>query len=289
MSNIENQTESVTTDSTPEQITHYSDAAAAADVIRFYKPNFTPKFVFILGSGLGAFSEQLEDRTTIPYYKLPSFPPCNIKGHAGSLHLGTLNGVPIACLEGRAHIYETTKHVCKTFVRTFKLLGAETIIATNAVGSLRPEVVPGSLVLITDHINFQFTSVLAGANDEEFGERFVPMGDAYDLELRDKFLSCAKKINLDLHEGVYLGAAGPCFETPAEIRAFKTLGADVVGMSLIPETIISRHCGMKVACVSVVTNLAEGISDIKLSHAQTLEGAKLGIGKLIKLLTAFCN
>ena len=259
----------------------------AATIIKQSKPDFTPKIGIILGSGLGPLAQQIEDATTIPYTQLPGFPKCAVAGHGGNLHLGMLRGTPVVCLEGRAHVYEGNIEVIKTLIRTLKLLGCELLIATNAAGSLRKEVGTGSLMLITDHINFQFTNPLIGPNDEKFGERFVAMENVYDLDLRKKLSTIAQRLNIELPEGVYLAVSGPSFETPAEIHAFRTLGADAVGMSTIPEAIIARHCGLKVLAISAITNLAAGMNPETLSHEQTLRAAKLSVDKLITLLLTF--
>lgn len=157
-------------------------------------------------------------------------------------------------------------------VRTLKLLGCETWLATNAAGSLRENLKPGSLVLVKDHINFQFNNALVGPNEDDFGSRFVSMEDAYDPILRTKFLQIVDHLSINLPEGVYIGVLGPAFETPAEIKAYRLLGADVVGMSTIPEVVIARHCGMRVAVISVVSNFAAGMTEEKVTHEQTLRG-----------------
>jgi xanthosine phosphorylase len=262
-------------------------AHKATEIIKQFKPNFTPKIGIILGSGLGSLAQQIEDATTIPYEQLPGFPKCEVAGHSGKLHFGILRGTPVACLEGRVHVYEGNIEAIKTLIRTLKLIGCELLINTNAAGSLRKEVGTGSLMLITDHINFQFVNPLTGSNDDEFGERFVPMENAYDQELRKKILTIAKRINIELPEGIYIGTSGPSFETPAEIRAFRILGADAVGMSTISDVIIARHCGLKVLAIAAITNLAAGMNPEPLSHEQTLRAAKLSVDKLITLLLAF--
>ena len=259
-------------------------------MIKEIMPGFKPKIGMILGSGLGEISDQIKDAVIINYDKLPGFSLTHIAGHASRLHLGMLKGVPVMCFEGRAHTYEGVQEaiaVLRTIIRTLKLLGGEILLTTNAVGSLRADVVPGHLVLIKDHINFMFSNPLIGRNDDEFGKRFVSLDDAYDPELRQKFLAIAKRKNLPLTEGVYLATSGPSFETHAEIRAYKILGADTVGMSTVPEIIIARHCGLRTAAVSAVVNLAAGMSAEKLSHEGTLKGAKLAVDHLVNLFLAF--
>lgn len=252
-------------------------------------PNFQPKIGMILGSGLGALSAQIEKVASIPYTELPNFCAYAIAGHAARLHLGYLNGVAVACLEGRTHFYEgqIAVDIIKTQIRTLKLLGCEMLLTTNAVGSLLTDVPPGSVMLVKDQINMIFGNPLIGKNDEEFGPRFVSMDNAYDADLRKQMLKVAENIGIYLKEGVYLASSGPTFETPAEIRAFKVMGADIIGMSTVPETIVARHCGLKVLTVSAITNFASGLSDEILSHEGTLKGASLAIEKLVKLFLAF--
>lgn len=263
-------------------------AQQALAVIRQKAPNFKAKVGIILGSGLGAFADNIQDAIQISYADLPGFSTCTVAGHKGILHLGYINGVPVACLQGRAHYYEgVTPDAIKTLVRTLHLLGCENLLITNASGSLRLDVMPGSVVLITDHINFQGTNPLAGKNDEEFGPRFLGMDDTYDLALREKMKAVAVDLDIPLPEGVYISVLGPAFETPAEIRAFKLLGADLVGMSTVPEVIVARHCGMKVVALAAVSNLAAGLSKEKLSHELTLSGAKLAADNLTKIVLGF--
>ena len=260
----------------------------AAEVIKARKPGFAPRAALILGSGLGVLAEQMLDAVSISYADLPGFPISTVHGHAGELVLGTLAGVPVVCMKGRGHFYEGYgANVMTSAVRTFKLIGCEMLLVTNAAGSLRPEVDAGSVVVLNDHINLLPGSPMAGPNDERFGPRFFSMSNAYDAEIREQVKLVAAEKGITLHEGVYLAAAGPHFETVAEIRAFKTLGADVVGMSLIPEVIAARHCGLKVAAVSAITNLAEGLSPFALSHEQTLKYAAVAAQDMVKLIHAF--
>jgi len=260
----------------------------AADVIRARKPGFEPRVAMILGSGLGVLAEQMLDAVSISYADLPGFPISTVHGHAGELVLGTLAGVPVVCMKGRGHFYEGYgAHVMTSAVRTFKLLGCEMLLVTNAAGSLRPEVDAGSVVVLTDHINLLPGSPMAGPNDDRFGPRFFSMANAYDADLRALVKETAAAKNITLAEGVYLAAPGPNFETAAEIRAFKTLGADVVGMSVVPEVISARHCGLKVVGVSAITNLAEGLSPFPLSHEQTLKYAAIAAKDLVALIHSF--
>ena len=260
----------------------------AAEIIRAHKPGFEPRVAMILGSGLGVLAEQMADAVSISYSELPGFPISTVHGHAGELVLGTLAGVPVVCMKGRGHFYEGYgAHVMTSAVRTFKLLGCEMLLVTNAAGSLRPEVDAGSVVVLSDHINLLPGSPMAGPNDDRFGPRFFSMANAYDADLRELVKATAAEKNITLAEGVYLAAPGPNFETAAEIRAFKTLGADVVGMSVVPEVISARHCGLKVVGVSAITNLAEGLSPFPLSHEQTLKYAAVAAKDLVTLIHSF--
>ncbi len=265
-----------------------AEAREAAAIIAARAPGFKPTAGLILGSGLGGLGDQITDAHAISYADLPGFPEPSVEGHAGRLILGTLGGIRVACLQGRVHLYEGhPPQVVQTLVRTLKVAGCETLIVTNAAGSLRSDVEAGSLMLISDHINMQPMNPLTGPNDDSFGPRFPPMSGAYDKNLRDKFKVVAAQLGITLHEGVFVALLGPYFETPAEIRAFKVLGADSVGMSVVPEVIVARHCGMRVAAISVLTNLAAGLSYEELSHEQTLHYANLAAGDLSRLIVAF--
>ncbi|MFV9988974.1 MAG: purine-nucleoside phosphorylase [Coxiella endosymbiont of Dermacentor nuttalli] len=256
--------------------------------IRYHAPDFRPRLAIVLGSGLGELTNQIEEPIIISYHQLPGFHKPKIEGHAGNLYLGKIKGIPVACLRGRTHYYEgVDNNPIKTMVRTFKLMGCEAWLATNASGSLREDIKPGSLVLIKDHINFQFNNALVGPNEDDFGPRFVGMEDTYDPILRIKFSKIAAQLSINLPEGVYIGVLGPAFETPAEIKAYRILGADVVGMSTIPEVIIARHCGMRVAVISVVSNFASGMMEEKTTHEQTLRGVKLATKNLTRLVLTF--
>jgi xanthosine phosphorylase len=261
----------------------------AASIVRSRMPaGFAPRAALILGSGLGVLADQMTDVVTIGFDELPGFPISTVHGHAGQMVLGSLAGVPVVCLKGRGHFYEGYGlGVMTSAVRTLKLLGCEFLFVTNAAGSLRAEVDAGSLVALNDHINFLPGSPMIGPNDERFGPRFFSMANAYDADLRKQLQDTAAAQNITLHEGVYIAYSGPNFETPAEIRAFTRLGADVVGMSVVPEVVPARHCGLKVVGVSVVTNLAEGLSPFPLSHEQTLKYAAVGAESLVKLIQAF--
>jgi xanthosine phosphorylase len=262
----------------------------AVEIIRARKPGFTPRVAMILGSGLGVLAEQMQDAVTISFDQLPGFPISTVHGHAGELILGTLSGVDVVCMKGRGHFYEGYgMGVMTSAVRTLKLLGCEMLFATNAAGSLRADVDAGSLVAITDHINLLPGTPMIGPNDERFGPRFFSMANAYDSEIRDQVLATAADKGIKLHQGVFVAYPGPNFETAAEIRMMAKMGADVVGMSVVPEVVSARHCGLKVACVSVITNLAEGMSPFPLSHEQTLKYAAIGAKDLVALILAFLD
>jgi xanthosine phosphorylase len=247
-----------------------------------------PRVGVVLGSGLGAVGGAVTDPVMVSYEDLPGFPRPTVQGHAGRAVLGRIAGVPVAVLQGRAHLYEGGPvDALRVPVRALKAAGAEILILTNAAGSLRPDVGPGRLMAITDHINLTGTNVLIGPNDDAVGPRFPPMRDAYDPALLGQLRAAAQTLEIPLAEGVYLAVSGPAFETPAEIRAFATLGADAVGMSTVHETTVARHCGLRVLAVSAITNLAEGMSEVPLSHEQTLRDGERAAGDLSRLLLGF--
>jgi xanthosine phosphorylase len=263
---------------------------AAAGLVRSKLPEGAPapRAALVLGSGLGAVADAVADAVRIAYADLPGFPVGSVAGHAGQLVVGELEGVPVAVLQGRAHLYEGVDPAAIAVpVRTVRALGAELILLTNAAGSLRREVGPGRLMAITDHINMTGRNPLTGPNDDALGERFVGMGRAYDPELLDRLRAAAGKAGVELAEGVYLAVPGPSFETAAEIRVFGILGADAVGMSTVLETIAARHCGLRVAAVSAITNLAEGMSAEVLSHEGTLHAAGRAAADLERVLRHF--
>src|ERR1700760_1849908 len=247
-----------------------------------------PRVGVVLGSGLGAVADAVIDPVVIGYEDLPGFPRPTVQGHAGHAVLGRISGVPVAVLQGRAHLYEGGPiDALRVPVRALRAAGAEILVLTNAAGSLRPEVGPGRLMAITDHINLTGVNVLVGPNDDAIGPRFPPMGDAYDPALLSQLRDVARELEVDLAEGVYLAVSGPSFETAAEIRAFARMGADAAARPTVHETPVARHCGLRVVAVSAITNLAEGMSDVPLSHEQTLADADRASGDLIRLLRAF--
>ena len=241
----------------------------------------------MLGSGLGAFADDLVSAVRIPYHKIPGFPRSTIEGHAGFLVIGRMAGTPVAVMQGRVHLYEgySAKEVVFP-MRVLGRLGIRSVILTNAAGAINLEYSQGAIVVIRDHINLQGANPLTGPNDDRFGVRFPDMTHVYWKPYRDIALSEAKGLGLGAHEGVYAALAGPSFETPAEIRYFKTIGADLVGMSTVPEAIVARQMGIRVLGVSCVTNLAAGISDRELSHAEVMETGERVRGEFVALLRA---
>lgn len=267
-----------------------SNAHQAAKLISQRLPAFRPTIGIVLGSGLGGFADQLESPVVIHYNELPGFPHMTVQGHTGNLILGYLGGVGVVCLQGRAHAYEGTDHdVVKTYVRTLRLLGCEYFLATNASGSLREEVGPGELMLITDHINMQAGNPLIGPNDDEFGPRFVPLDNAYDKTMRKALLKAAHQDGITLYQGVYLAVSGPNYETAAEINAFRMWGADAVGMSTVPEVLVATHCGMKVAVIATITNHATGLATTSHSHDSVIETAAKASQRLSHLVKTFVS
>lgn len=247
-----------------------------------------PTVGLVLGSGLGEFADRLDAARAFDYADLPGFPQPGVEGHSGRLVAGRVNGTDVACLQGRVHVYEGQPfQAMQTPIRTLKQIGCETLVVTNAAGSLMTDVSPGDLMMITDHINLLGGNPLMGDNDDRFGPRFFAMDGAYDAGLQTLMRQAAGEQGITLWEGTYLAYTGPSFETPAEIRAFRTWGADAVGMSTAPEVILARHCGMRVAGLSILTNLAAGLSDTELSHAQTLHYAALAAQNVERLLHAF--
>ncbi len=254
-------------------------------VLRQRAAGLEPRIAVVLGSGLGALAEALESPVVVPYRQLPGFPTPTVPGHAGRVLVGRLEGVPVLLLQGRSHFYETgNSNGMETPLRTVQAFGCDQLVLTNAAGSLRPEVGPGGLMLISDHIGIGMPGPLIGCRDPG---RFVDLAEAYDPLLRDDFKRAARTCGLTLHQGVYMWFAGPNFETPAEIRAARSLGADAVGMSTVAEVIIARFLGIRVAAVSVITNLAAGLSDLALSHEQTLAAAQQAGHDFGRLLRTF--
>ncbi|WP_061281969.1 xanthosine phosphorylase [Kluyvera cryocrescens] len=260
----------------------------AVEILRAAKPGFSPRIALILGSGLGALADDMDDKTMLSYEDLPGFPVSTVIGHAGEIVMGTLHGVPLICMKGRGHFYEGVgMGIMTQAVRTFKLLGCEFMFCTNAAGSLNPAIPAGSLVALNDHINTMPSTPMVGPNDDRFGPRFFSLANAYDKALRARLHQTAKGLEIALHEGVFVSYPGPNFETAAEIHMMQRMGGDVVGMSVVPEVIAARHCGLKVLAVSAITNMAEGLSDVELSHEQTLKCAAMVTGDFIRLIGQF--
>ena len=256
---------------------------AAALEARFGKS--FPKDVIVLGSGLGRLAEKLSGAVRVPYGDIPGFSRSTVSGHSGNLIVGAAAGKPVALMQGRLHAYEGhSREAIATPIRILRRAGAERLILTNAAGGLKPEMTPGTLMAIEDHINLSGFNPLIGPNDDSIGPRFPDMTGAYDPALRAKLSEAAWAEGIELKSGVYIFTTGPNFETAAEIRMYAALGADAVGMSTVPECLVARHCGMKVAGVSVVTNLAAGIAAKPLSHEETLSEAGRAAERLERLL-----
>jgi xanthosine phosphorylase len=260
----------------------------AMQIIHNHAPNFQAKIGMILGSGLSSVANEITQAITIPYQSIPGLQVGRVSGHPSLLVLGRMNGIPVICLKGRLHLYEGISYeMLQILIRIIKHLGCEILIVTGASGSLRQEVGPGELVAINDHINLQPGNPLIGPNDESIGPRFVSLENAYDRDLRASLIKVGGDLGFPMTEGVYLSTIGPVFETPAEIRAFRTLGADTVGMSVVPEVILARHCGMRVVGISAITNLAVGLSPEKVTHEVTLSASERLGRNLAKLIPAF--
>lgn len=250
--------------------------------------NRRPKTAIILGSGLGPVGEEIKNSVIIKYEDIEGFPKSSVSGHVGRLIVGELEGKEVLCMQGRIHLYEG--HSPKSIdiiIKSFKEIGIESLIVTNVAGSLDTNMPAGSLMLISDHINFSGQNPLVGVNDDRSGPRFPDMSDAYNAEIRKKVKNIAKKENIKLYEGVYLMVMGPNFETSAEIRAFRIWGADAVGMSTVPEVLSAVHSNMKVLGLSVITNLGTGLRTGFQSHEETLNEGKKASENLIKLIKSY--
>lgn len=246
-----------------------------------------PRLAVVLGSGLGAFANELSNRTEVPYGEIPGWPPSTAVGHAGKLVLGTLEGVEVAVMAGRAHLYEGCTPAQVTFgVRTLGALGVKGFVFTNAAGGINLSYSQGALVLISDHINLQGVNPLVGPNDDSLGPRFPDMSDAYSKAWRATAKAVAAELGINMPEGVYAAMLGPSYETPAEIRYLRAIGADLVGMSTVPEVIAANHMGLKCLAISCVTNMAAGILDQKISHEEVLETGERVRGTLVRFLKA---
>jgi purine-nucleoside phosphorylase len=256
---------------------------AAAAIRERIKVN--PRVAIVLGSGLGSFADRIEDPVAIPYTAIPHFPQPTVEGHSGRLVVGAVAGAPIMVMQGRVHAYEGYTPEEVTFpVRVLGRLGITTLVVTNAAGGVRLDLQQGQLVLLSDHINLTGRSPVVGPNNERLGQRFFDMTDAYAKRLRLLAHAAAKRQGISLPEGVYLGLSGPSFETPAEIRAFRGWGADLVGMSTVHEVIVARHMGIEVLGISCVTNMAAGILDQPINHEEVMETGARAQHDLTKLL-----
>lgn len=273
---------------TPNQAAEASSEKDASQIVADFLDQHikeAPQIGLILGSGLGVLADELEQPTKIPFDQIPGFPVSTVEGHAGQLVLGMLEGKQVLALQGRFHYYEGYPLEQVTLpVRMMKRLGIETLIVTNAAGGIQTEFNAGDLMLITDHINFTGRNPLIGPNDPSLGVRFPDMSQAYTPALQQIALAVAKRNQIPLKQGVYAGVVGPTYETPAEVRMLRVLGADAVGMSTVPEVIAAAHCGLKVLGISCITNMASGILDQPLSHAEVMETAEVAKEQFLKLV-----
>ncbi|HEY0565660.1 MAG TPA: purine-nucleoside phosphorylase [Terriglobales bacterium] len=262
----------------------FERAERAAEYIRS-KTALRSHIAIVLGSGLGAFADELKDATKIPYADIPGFPRSTAEGHVGRLVVGTVDGLAIAAMQGRVHLYEGHSLEDVTFpMRVFGRLGIRAAILTNAAGGIGSDMVPGCLMVLSDHINLQGTNPLVGANDARFGVRFPDMADAYAEKYRSVALSKGRKLGIPMYEGVYAALTGPSYETAAEIRMLRTLGADAVGMSTVPEVIVARHMGIKCLAISCITNVHGGLKSEKLTHEEVLDIGNRVRGQFVALI-----
>jgi purine-nucleoside phosphorylase len=267
----------------PTDFTHAEHAAK----FLLSQTQLRPKIGLVLGSGLGGFADELSGATRVPYGNIPFFPRSTAVGHAGQMVIGTTAGIPVAAMQGRVHLYEgySAQEVAYP-MRVFDQMDVHAVILTNAAGGINLEYKQGALVVITDHLNLQGQNPLAGPNDDRYGPRFPDMSQAYWKPYRETALQAAKRLGKTLYQGVYAGLLGPSYETPAEIRYLRTIGADLVGMSTIPEVIAARHMGVKVLAISCVTNMAAGILDQPITHDEVLETGERVKGDFLALLQA---
>jgi purine-nucleoside phosphorylase len=262
----------------------FERAGLAAEFI-FSQTSLRPEIALVLGSGLGAFADEFSGATKIPYAEIPHFPRSTAIGHAGNLVIGKVGAIPVAGMQGRVHLYEgySVKDVAFP-IRVFARMGVKAVVLTNAAGGIKREFVQGKLVVIKDHINLQSTNPLSGPNDQRFGVRFPDMTAAYDRRFREMTVGEGNRMGIGMYEGVYAALPGPSYETPAEIRYLRAIGADLVGMSTVPEVIAARHSGIRVLGISCVTNAAAGILDQPLDHKEVLETAERVKSQFIGLL-----
>ena len=248
----------------------YERAEHATRVIRA-RVSVEPRIALVLGSGLGSFADDFEEAVRIPYEEVPGFVRSTAQGHAGQLVIGKIESVPVLAMQGRVHYYEGYSLEEVTFpVRTFGLLGVKTLVLTNAAGGINVQLTQGALMVISDHVNLMGVNPLRGPNDERFGPRFPDMSAVYAPELQELAIDEARGIGVEVRRGIYGGLSGPSYETPAEIHLLRTLGADAVGMSTVPEAIVARHMGLEVLGISCITNMAAGISDEPINHEEVM-------------------
>jgi purine-nucleoside phosphorylase len=266
----------------------YEQVQETVQVIRQRAGGLTPRVGIILGSGLGAFADGFERKTIIPYQDLPHFPHSSVPGHAGRMVLGLVGGEPVVAMQGRVHSYEGYSPMQVAFpARVLCALGIRALGVTNAAGGVNTQFIPGDLMAITDHINLSGWNALTGPNDDRLGPRFPDMSRAYAPRLRELLLESSQRTQVSLRQGVYAMVAGPSYETPAEIRMLRTLGADAVGMSTVPEVVAAGHMGVPVVGISCITNLAAGVGDKPLTHDEVAETANRVAGIFSRLLTDF--
>ena len=264
----------------------FANSEAAAKFLLSQSP-LRPKIGLVLGSGLGGFADDFTDATRIPYANIPFFPRSTAVGHAGQLVVGKVDGIPLAAMQGRVHLYEGLSAKAVTFpMRVFGRMNIRAVIFTNAAGGVNLKYKQGALVVLTDHINLQGQNPLVGPNDERCGARFPDMTHAYSDSYRQIALKAAERLGKTLYQGVYAAMLGPSYETPAEIRYLRTIGADLVGMSTVPEVITARHMGVQVLAISCVTNMAAGILDQPISHDEVQETGERVKGDFEALLRA---
>ena len=262
--------------------THIEEAAA---YIRA-RTKLVPQVGIVLGTGLGDFASALQSPVVIPYRDIPHFPVSGVESHAGELHIGTLAERPVAIMKGRVHFYEGYSMQQVAFpIRVFKAIGCMTVVLTNAVGGMNPNMPAGTIVVTTDHINLMGANPLVGPNDERLGPRFPDMSEAWDRGMADLAERCCREAGATVRRGVYIGLSGPSYETPAEIRMARLLGADAVGMSTVPEAIAARHAGMRVVGISCITNHAAGVTSARLDHSEVLATGERVRGVLCDALT----
>ena len=246
---------------------------------------YSPKVALILGSGLGALADEIKDPIKLRYHEIPAFKQSSIDGHVGQLVIGKLQGKDVLIMQGRIHYYEGYSLQEVTFpIKVMKKLGIETLVITNAAGAVNENFNVGSLMLISDHINLLGANPLVGKNDKDLGTRFPDMSEVYDKKLLEYAQKCAQKLDINIEKGVYAANIGPSYETPAEVKMLRTLGADAVGMSTVPEAIVANYCGIKVLGISCITNFAAGIKETKLSHQEVIEAGNLVREKFSKLV-----